>query len=116
MIDATTFQTHSSVPLAQILRAQVAASRVAMPVDGAGYARLTNITAVPTIGGYGYPLSNLRAVDTLLTRMRSDGTNQVGLEGLQQRIELTAKLIERDIVDRREGSPFALGLLVDIRH
>lgn len=116
MIDTATFQPHASVPLAQILRAQVAASRVAMPVDGAGYARLTNITAVPAIGGYGYPMSNLRAIDTLITRMRSDGTDGGAIETLQQRIALAAERIERDIVDRRESSPFARGFFVDIEH
>lgn len=114
MMDATTFQTHSSVPLAQILRAQVAASRVAMPVNGAGFTRLTNITAVPAIGGGGYPISNLRAIDSLITRMRAEGSSEVELEALQQQIELAAQRIEQDIADQQANSPFATGLLVDI--
>ena len=49
-------------------------------------------------------MSNLRATDW------------GAIETLQQRIALAAERIERDIVDRRESSPFARGLFVDIEH
>ncbi len=59
-----------TVNLANILRAQYSAGKVALPVDGALYARFRHIQGVPSSGaGNGYSISKLQVIDLLVDRL-----------------------------------------------
>lgn len=98
--NALSIPTHATVPLTDVLRARVSNGRVAMPVQGAMYARLRHINAVPALGGTdGYSFSRLQAIDSLLARienMRSEITPDVEkdpVEAQQLALEEVSRVI-----------------------
>jgi hypothetical protein len=59
-----------TIHLSNIIRAQYATGRIAMPVSGGMYARLKHVQGIPaqTPGG-GYSISKLRMIDVLVERL-----------------------------------------------
>lgn len=103
------------------MRARISDNPIAMPVQGGIYARLSHITAVPSrIGGGGYSLVRLRAIDSLISRMAQmqSSAPQLSehdpLERQQQLIDETTRRVVEDI-DRSEAqAQLNAGLLVDV--
>ena len=59
-----------TVNLSNILRAQYSSGKVALPLDGALYARFRHIQGVPASGnGSGYSISKLQVIDLLVDRL-----------------------------------------------
>jgi hypothetical protein len=71
MLDTSTaISRNLTVPLTDLVRANVSGSRVAHPVQGGVYARLNHISAVPAgSSNAGYSLSRLRAIDSMIARI-----------------------------------------------
>ena len=113
--------THATVPLTEVLRANVSGGRVAMPVRGSSFARLQHINAVPALSGSGgYPISRLQAIDSLLSRiasMQESATPDVDADPLARREELieeAAMRIVEDIDNGGNGYGLAEGFLLDM--
>ena len=68
---------HRTVPLSNLVRAQVSPGRIALPVQNqAIYARFKHVQGIPaTAEGQGYSIARLRMLDNLIDRLtRLDGT------------------------------------------
>jgi hypothetical protein len=113
--------THATVPLTEVLRANVSGGRVAMPVRGSSYARLQHINAIPALSGSGgYPISRLQAIDSLLTRianMQESATPDLDIDPLEQHQELMEEAALRIATDIQTGGNrygLAEGFLLDM--
>lgn len=61
---------NATINLSSILRAQYSSGKVALPVDGAIYARFRHVQGVPSVGGrVGYSVSKLQVIDLLVDRL-----------------------------------------------
>lgn len=58
-----------SVQLNSILRAQYAAGKISLPIDGGVYARFKHVQGVPSNGDGGYSLSKLQMIDIMVERL-----------------------------------------------
>lgn len=107
-----------TVPLSEFVRARVASGPVAMPVDGAIYARLRHITAVPA-GTYreGYSLNRLQTLDSIIERVKNLHSEyklpEEGLKAQQESIEKAAAAIAQKIESGRIPASMQLGLVFD---
>lgn len=110
-----------TVPLTDLVRAQVSQSRVSMPVRGPIYARLEHIAAVPASSSNGgYSLSRLQAIDSMLSRIariQQELTPDVSPDpvDLQEAImEEAARRIDDEIRQGSPGAPRTQGLMLDL--
>lgn len=123
-MEAATIPQRATIPITDLVRAQTAGRPVTMPVQGALYARLDNITGVPApAGAGGYSLRRLQAIDALIARMRPDATVEAAsaqademtrLEREEIRLEQIARDIAREMDAPQQRLGEMTGLVLDV--
>ncbi|SIQ64396.1 hypothetical protein SAMN05920897_11248 [Alkalispirochaeta americana] len=114
---------NGTVPLTDLVRASLRSHPVSIPVTGSMYTRLEHVRGIPPLQGHqGHPLSRLRALDALITRIR--GSQEAVLaqdmditDSLERQEKLLSEMTEeflRGIEGRSLVPDLAQGFLVDI--
>jgi hypothetical protein len=122
MLDASTgISRNLTVPLTDLVRANVSGSRVALPVQGSVYARLNHISAVPARSSdAGYSLSRLRAIDSMIARIaraREAMVPDVAADPVEQKeaiLEEVARLVEESLEAGPRGSMDPTGFVLNL--
>jgi hypothetical protein len=122
MLDTSTGITRNlTVPLTDLVRANVSGGRVALPVQGGVYARLNHISAVPAgSSDGGYSLSRLRAIDAMIARMaraREAMVPDVAADPVEQKeaiLEEVARLVTESIEAGPRGSVDPTGFVLNL--
>ena len=103
MVDTITTRPNAiSVSVTDLVRARVSSNPVTIPVNGTVFARLRNVTALPSgteSGGISY--MKIRALDSMIGRLRQERpeahkTETDALERRLRLIEETARLIAEE--------------------
>lgn len=70
-----------TVPVSNIVRAQVSEGAIVLPVNTSGlvYSNFKNVKGIPAPNGTGYTINRLRALDSLIERLRGLGVDEAKL-------------------------------------
>jgi len=100
MVEAISRPQTVSISVTDLVRARVSSGPVTIPVNGGVYARLPNVTAVPSGEGAGsVSYARMRVLDSMIGRMRAEqeasakSSEQSELERRQLLLEEVARTI-----------------------
>ncbi len=112
MVDVISRPQAISISVTDLVRARVSSSPVTIPVNGSVYARFQNIAAVPSGSEGSISYMRIRALDSLIGRLRAQQT-RIGasrdLSEVERREELLAQA-SRELAADRDPRP---GLFLD---
>lgn len=79
MVDAISRPQMISISVTDLARARTSSNPVTIPVNGAVYARLQNVTAIPSgTGGGSVSYMKIRALDSMIGRLRAEHSAAAG--------------------------------------